>query len=95
MKGLLLWLWRAHTADTSTTLVALNRGCVETNPLLKRLPTPALVGVKTGVTVGFTVYFGRKDTPTKGDKIAVGIAAGLPTVAAILNTRNLPRCRKG
>ena len=95
MSGWLLWLALAQAGDISTTAVALNRGCVEANPVLSKLPASAIGGIKAGVTVTLTVHFGRKEKLSGGDKALIGAFAGAGTVASMLNIKQLPRCSGG
>lgn len=94
MKGLLIWLWLAQGADIGTTAIALDRGCVEANPVMSRLGPVGIASTKMGVSVAFTWHFGRKPNPTKADKWAVGLAAAAGTVGASLNARTIPNCRR-
>ncbi len=92
MKGLLIWLWLAQGADIGTTAVAMNRGCVEANPVLRGWSPTTIASTKMAVTVSITWHFGRKPEPSKGDKVFVGAFAAAGTVAAVMNARTLPRC---
>jgi hypothetical protein len=94
MKGLLIWLWLAQGADLGTTAIALNRGCVEANPILGRMSPTAMASTKMAVTVTVTWHFGRKVTPTKGEKLAVAAFAAAGTVGASLNANTIPKCRR-
>jgi len=45
-----------QAADTTTTLMAFNRGFVEVNPLMPSSPS-LLVGIKIGATTGSSLVF--------------------------------------
>jgi hypothetical protein len=75
-----------QAADTTTTLIALNRGLAEANPVLQ-LPPAGIVAVKAGVTVS-TVLLSRK-LARRQRVLAVVLLAGLNTVSAVVVARNL------
>lgn len=83
MKPYLIWLWLAQAADVGTTLQATSRGCVEANTLMRS--RPVMLGVKSGVTIGLTIHFGRKREPKPEDKAVVAAFAAVGTAAALWN----------
>lgn len=90
MKGLLIWLWLAQSADISTTVVGLNRGCVERTYWSQN---PAVIGGgKVGGTIVLT-WGGAKNPNSRGLKWMVGSLAASATAAAIINGRTIPKCR--
>lgn len=89
MKTLLILLAMSAASDGYSTQRALNRGAVETNPLLGSRPSIARIAITEGALTagaGIALHFLHKRHP----KIADGIAAegiGLHTYATVHNWR--------
>ena len=93
MKELLLWMILAQGADASTTIIGLQRGCVEGVPVWRNAPYAGLA-VKGGSTVvlSFTLPRLKQEGHPKLAKWIAGSLAGAGTLATIHNLRQLPRC---
>jgi hypothetical protein len=94
VKALLLAFWVAQGADIGTTVVGLNRGCVEMNPLYRSRSVPAMVGIKTASTIVITGFTwgahkrGHKKLARTMLLAGIGVGAG----AALWNVHVIPRC---
>ena len=93
MKGLMLAMWLAQAADVATTTVALNRGCVEGNPIMPK-SAPAIAGVKAGLTVALTWGAWRAKKGGRARMAATLLAAGIigGAVPAAWNLHVIPSC---
>ena len=93
MKELLLWMILAQGTDTGTTIIGLQRGCVEGMPLWRNAPYTGLA-VKGSATVllTFTLPRLKQEGHPKLAKWIAGSLAAAGTVATIHNLRQLPRC---
>lgn len=95
MKALLLTFLLSQGADLTTTVVGMNRGCVEANPLYGRTASVQQVVMtkSAGTFVVATIAWGaHKEGYTKQAKgiLLVGIAAS--AIPAVINVRRIPRC---
>jgi hypothetical protein len=94
MKELLLALWIAQGADMATTVVGINRGCVEMNPLYKSRSVPAMIAIKGGATftIGWAAGRERKKGNTRRSNIIVWTAIVAGAGAAVWNVHVIPQC---
>ena len=79
----------AQTADTTTTLVGLQRGYGEANPLIPQHPAGVLLIKAGSITGTIVIYRQFKKQHPKAAKITLGILAGVVGAAAVHNAFQL------
>ena len=95
MKTLLLTFALAQAADLGTTLVNLDNGCRELNPIY-RGTTPELVTKKVVISFGiggYSAWLHKKDKKRLA-KIIIWTGIGAGFGAAAWNTHIMPQCGK-
>ena len=94
MKEMLLIMALGQGLDMATTHVALNRGCIELNPILAGHSLPTMYAIKAGgaFTIGWAATRASKRGRGKSAKILLGIAAGAGFAAAAWNLHLIPQC---
>jgi len=94
MKELFLALWIAQGADMATTVVGLNRGCAELNPLYRSTSVPAMVAVKGASTFTITAlaWGAKKKGHTRQAKVMLWTGIIVGAGAAGWNLMQLPHC---
>ena len=90
---LVLLLWLSHAGDMLTTFVALDRGCVEFNPVMASLSWGGMVAFKAGCILfvtGLILRYLYTSPRVAHALLWLGILAG--TGAAVWNIYQLPLC---
>lgn len=92
MKELLLWMVLAQAGDTGTTIIGLQRGCVEANPVWTRHPYIGL-SVKVGGTTAAALLLPKlhRKKP-KHAKIIMIVGAIAGSAATVWNLTRIPGC---
>ena len=90
---LILLLWASHVGDMLTTFVALDRGCIEANPIMAAFSRDGMLTLKTGcmLLVSWLVWHRWQTSPRTAHLLLwLGILAGAG--AAVWNLHQLPLC---